>query len=249
MTNEGTSQTRNSTSKEQGQYAFANVPPGVYFVSATVDGFKPFAHAGIEVGVQRFVILDIVLGMGTVEERITVSCESPLLETATNAAARFASHEGQMFPDGKRQEDARLLADAAHELGSDFVWRAGQELGPLPFGRWGEAYRLETRCLSAMSAEGQSEVREPDRRHRYLLRGHDREHGVLMPVCTVMTAGSDTSTIRSSLFPSSLETRIVPSSTGSGTIAAEARSQSTRPASRLPTYPCGCRRPRGVPRG
>lgn len=87
LTNEGTNQTRRSTSNDEGQYAFPNVPPGVYTVSATVDGFRPFAHTSIEVGVQRFVILDIVLEIGTVEETITVTSESPVLEAATASNA------------------------------------------------------------------------------------------------------------------------------------------------------------------
>ena len=87
LTNERTNQARTSMSNDQGQCGFANVPPGVYTVAATVPGFKPFARASIEVGVQRFVILDIVLEIGTIEETITVTGDSPLLETATASNA------------------------------------------------------------------------------------------------------------------------------------------------------------------
>ena len=83
LTNEGTNATRTMVTNEVGEYMFPKVVPGVYSVLAELTGFKSFERLGIEIGVQRFMVLDIRLEIGGIEETVMVSGETPLIETAS----------------------------------------------------------------------------------------------------------------------------------------------------------------------
>src|SRR5262245_49039910 len=85
LTNEGNNTTRETVTNGVGEYSFPAIDPGRYSVKASVPGYKTFERKGITIGVQSFVGLDITLEVGALEETITVTGESPLIET-TNAS-------------------------------------------------------------------------------------------------------------------------------------------------------------------
>ena len=82
LVNEETSVERTTVSNAIGEYAFPNVVPAIYTVRASLSGYKTFASRGIRVGTQEFVTLDLSLEVGELREFITVSGESPVIETA-----------------------------------------------------------------------------------------------------------------------------------------------------------------------
>jgi hypothetical protein len=82
LTNEGTAISRETTSNEQGQYTFSAVTPGTYSVKAELPGFKTYQNQGIRIGTQTFITMDILLEVGQLEETITVTGQSPLIETS-----------------------------------------------------------------------------------------------------------------------------------------------------------------------
>jgi hypothetical protein len=83
MTNEDTKVARETTTNEAGQYTFPNVVPGRYTVQVSVPGYKKFEHAGYTIATQQFATLDMVMEVGALEESITVSGASPLIETSS----------------------------------------------------------------------------------------------------------------------------------------------------------------------
>lgn len=87
LVNEATNVSRETVSNEAGAYAFPAVPPGTYSVRVSVPGFKTYERRGIAVGTQQLVALDIVLEVGAIEESITVTGESPLIDTSTASTA------------------------------------------------------------------------------------------------------------------------------------------------------------------
>ncbi len=92
ISDESTGLTRVSIANEVGQYAFVDVQPAVYSVRAEIDGFATFEQKGVELSVQRFLVLDIRLELGAVRESITVTSESPILENATASVASSLEH-------------------------------------------------------------------------------------------------------------------------------------------------------------
>jgi trimeric autotransporter adhesin len=100
---ESTGFSRISVANELGQYAFPDVQPAVYTVRAELDGFGSFEQTGVELSVQRFLVLDIRLELASVRETITVTSESPVLENATASQSSSLEHaELEILPTPSR---------------------------------------------------------------------------------------------------------------------------------------------------
>jgi hypothetical protein len=84
VTNQDTGQVRTAVSSNDGFYTIPLLTPGRYEVKATLGGFRTTVRAGIVVVVNETARADLQLQVGSVEERVTVQAESPLVET-TNA--------------------------------------------------------------------------------------------------------------------------------------------------------------------
>jgi hypothetical protein len=82
LINEATSLTRSAVTNAQGEYAFASVEPGTYRVKVAMQGYKTAERVGIRIGTQSFLVLDQTLEVGTISESVTVSVQTPLVETA-----------------------------------------------------------------------------------------------------------------------------------------------------------------------
>jgi trimeric autotransporter adhesin len=82
LTNEATNITRDVVTNEGGQYNFPAVAPGTYSLTVRLTGYKTYESKGLTVGTQQFITLDVTLDVGRLEESITVSGQSPLIETS-----------------------------------------------------------------------------------------------------------------------------------------------------------------------
>jgi trimeric autotransporter adhesin len=85
MVNEANGVSRDTATNGVGEYSFPAVEPGSYTVKASVQGYKTFERKAVPVSVQSFLSLEITLEIGALEETITVTGASPLIET-TNAS-------------------------------------------------------------------------------------------------------------------------------------------------------------------
>lgn len=91
LANEDTGTSRSAVSNAVGEYLFANVQPATYTLRAELSGFAPSVSEGLIVGVSSAVVSDVVLSIGGIEETVTVTAESPLIETATASVASAVS--------------------------------------------------------------------------------------------------------------------------------------------------------------
>ena len=82
LTNEGTNVSRSTTSNNVGEYSFPNLAPGPYTLTVSLPGYRAYSRMGVRVGTQQFITLDIVLEVGAVAETVTVTGETPLIETS-----------------------------------------------------------------------------------------------------------------------------------------------------------------------
>ncbi len=82
LTNEATNVSRTTVSNEAGEYNFPNLAPGTYTLKATLEGYKTYQRAGLTVGTQQFLTLDVALEVGSLQESITVTGQAPLIETS-----------------------------------------------------------------------------------------------------------------------------------------------------------------------
>ncbi len=87
LENEDTGTVRSTASNASGEYSFANVEPGTYSVRAESEGFAPSHHKGLMVGIAAFLVEDITLDIGGIEETLTVSAAAPLIENGSASVA------------------------------------------------------------------------------------------------------------------------------------------------------------------
>jgi len=81
-TNNATGVVVRTSTNAAGAYSLPYLLPGVYTITAEKDGFKKFSRDNIQVRVNDSVELIIEMQIGNVSESISVSAESPLLQTA-----------------------------------------------------------------------------------------------------------------------------------------------------------------------
>src|SRR5256712_3821792 len=82
LTNEQTNTSRSTVTNGRGEYACANIDPGTYAVKATLAGYKTIDRRSIPIGTQQFLTLDLTMEVGAIQENITVTGQSPLIETS-----------------------------------------------------------------------------------------------------------------------------------------------------------------------
>ena len=80
--NTGTNRVTPTVTDSAGLYTAPFLQPGTYSVTAVASGFKKFVREGLSLSVGDTVAVDIALEVGAVTEQLTVTAESPLLETA-----------------------------------------------------------------------------------------------------------------------------------------------------------------------
>ena len=72
-----------TVSDARGAYQFPGLVPGTYTVTATLVGFSTRVQAGIVVNADVTARADLELAVGALEETVTVTGETPLLDTAS----------------------------------------------------------------------------------------------------------------------------------------------------------------------
>jgi hypothetical protein len=92
---------RTTMTGEAGGYQFA-LPPGTYIVSFELTGFAPLRRDGILVQVARTVRVDVELGVGTLQETVTVSGASPVVDVSTTVTQTNISKDlAENIPTGR----------------------------------------------------------------------------------------------------------------------------------------------------
>src|SRR6266853_4034694 len=64
-----------------GNYTVAQLPVGTYELTVSVQGFKKYVRAGLQVGVAQTLRIDVPLEVGSTAESVTVTEAAALLKT------------------------------------------------------------------------------------------------------------------------------------------------------------------------
>src|SRR5262245_7211597 len=70
-----------TVTNEKGEYRFGQLAPGLYTLVTSLSGFSTYNEDGLEVSVATTIERNITLKVGAVAETITVSGESPMVDT------------------------------------------------------------------------------------------------------------------------------------------------------------------------
>jgi hypothetical protein len=79
---------RTAVTDGSGQYAVINLPVGTYSVTFTLPGFNTVKREGVELPANFTATINAELNIGTLEETITVSGESPTVDLRSAGVAR-----------------------------------------------------------------------------------------------------------------------------------------------------------------
>jgi len=85
VTNAETGLARDVVSTEAGFYRVAALPPGTYTIAAALEGFAAYNRTGLVLTVGQTAAIDIPLALAGVTEAVTISAETPLIDTTSNA--------------------------------------------------------------------------------------------------------------------------------------------------------------------
>ncbi len=99
LTNADTGVARTAVTNDRGEYVFSSVAPGNYNLGVELSGFAPYRREGLIVGVQTFLVQDVSLQVGGIAESVTVTGETPLIETANaNVASAIDKAQLEVLP-------------------------------------------------------------------------------------------------------------------------------------------------------
>ncbi len=78
---------------DQGQFTIVDLRPGVYTVTFTLTGFNTFKREGLELPTDFTATINAEMRVGVLEETITVTGESPLVDVSSTARVQVLSRE------------------------------------------------------------------------------------------------------------------------------------------------------------
>jgi hypothetical protein len=101
--------TYRTTTDDRGEYVMIGLPPGVYTLRVELAGFVSFSRAGLEVGPAVALVQDVSLTVGGIAESVTVTGESPRIETAS-ASIASVNEKVDVIPDADLADLDRPIA-------------------------------------------------------------------------------------------------------------------------------------------
>src|SRR4051794_13056816 len=81
--NQETGMVRDTVSGQDGTFIASGLVPGTYQLSAELQGFKKFERKDLRLEVGKTSSIDVSMSVGTIEEVVTVTSESPLVDVTS----------------------------------------------------------------------------------------------------------------------------------------------------------------------
>ncbi len=91
--NRGTGVKLSATATDAGLYSFVSLAPGTYEVSAAAKGFQTVVERSVPVSVDQTTTLNLSLGVGNVNEVVTVTDTTALVEPSNSTVGQLISSE------------------------------------------------------------------------------------------------------------------------------------------------------------
>jgi len=129
-----------TVTSETGNYRFPAVPPGTYELSYELAGFNSLKRSGISITLGFTAQVNVELALATLQETVTVSGASPVIDTSTTRVQQnFKMEQLQSLPNG-RDMWALLAVTPSVQMGRIDVGgnRAGTQTGYTAYGMNGQ---------------------------------------------------------------------------------------------------------------
>ena len=82
LTNTSTNETASAVTNAEGSYSVPFLRPGSYTMTVELQGFQKYTRSGMTLQVNETATINVELGVGGLTEQVSVTAESPLLETS-----------------------------------------------------------------------------------------------------------------------------------------------------------------------
>ncbi|MGE0043936.1 MAG: carboxypeptidase regulatory-like domain-containing protein [Vicinamibacterales bacterium] len=127
-------------SNENGNYRFPAVPPGTYTLTYELPGFNTVKREGVTLSLGFTATINMELALATLEETVTVTGESPVIDTtATRVVQNFKLEQLQSIPNGRDMWSLLAVTPAVQmsriDVGGN---RAGTQTGYTAYGFTGQ---------------------------------------------------------------------------------------------------------------
>ena len=133
VTNEDTGVFREVVTGASGAYFVSQIVPGRYKIHATLEGFAPFDRTGLVLQVGNTLTVDLNLKVGTMAETITVTGQSPLVDTTSaSVGGNIGTAELSTLPAINRNYFATVALlpgvqfSPSNQMGNDTIVAGGQ---------------------------------------------------------------------------------------------------------------------------
>jgi hypothetical protein len=133
--------TRDTVTSGTGTYRFVSLTPGAYTVTFELPGFATVRREGVEVGAGFTATLNIQMNLAGLEEAVTVTGASPVVDTtATKVTTSWASEKLASIPAGSGDPWAMLAETPAVKMSRIDVGgsTAGTQTGFSAYGTGGQ---------------------------------------------------------------------------------------------------------------
>ena len=84
---------RSVMTNEKGKFRFPNLMPGEYELTFSLEGFQTVKRTKLRVSVASTVTVDVILEQATLEETVTVSAESPVVDVKKSVVSTIIDAE------------------------------------------------------------------------------------------------------------------------------------------------------------
>jgi hypothetical protein len=126
---------------QRGEYRLSELPPGEYMVSYTLTGFQSIKRDNVRLTAGFVAKMDLVLKLGTVNESVTVTGASPIIDvTSTTTRTEFLPEALEAIPTSQNSLRSLLIQAPGVRSNLDV---GGSGTGSLPtigaFGRLGQS--------------------------------------------------------------------------------------------------------------
>jgi hypothetical protein len=136
-----------------GSYRFLALPPGVYLIDFELTGFQNVKREGVRVVINQTLTVDQQMQVATLQETVTVTGESPIVDTSTTTlATNFTKELLTEIPNARdvwaAMAQAPGLQMTAYDVGGS---RTGNQTGYITYGFSGQN---QTRLEGIDTTEG-----------------------------------------------------------------------------------------------
>ena len=123
---------RSITTDGSGQYRIVDLRPGTYSITFTLPGFSTFKRDGIELTGSFTATVDAEMKLGSVEETITVSGQTPVVDVQSASLQRVISKDIiDAIPAGRGQSALAVLIPGMTAGGQDVGGTNNQSLSAI----------------------------------------------------------------------------------------------------------------------